>query len=68
MPESVIAANHTAQSKRLRARAAECRELARLMTSPSSAALYLKLADGYDALAAQEEQLAIAVMGFNIKA
>jgi hypothetical protein len=37
------------------------------MSSPSSAALYLKLADGYDTLAAQEEQLATEVMGFNIK-
>jgi hypothetical protein len=67
MPESVIAANHTAQSKRLRARAHECRELARLMTSPSNAARYLKLSEAYDALAAQEEQLATEVMGFNIK-
>jgi hypothetical protein len=49
---------HTARAKRLRDRAEECRTLARIMPSGAGAAAYLRYAEGYDALAEQQEQLA----------
>ena len=52
------AAEHTAQAKKLRHRGEECRTLARLMDTEVNAARYLRMADDYDALAKQEEQLA----------
>ena len=52
------AAEHTAQAKKLRHRGEECRTLARLMDTEENAAMYLRMADDYDALAKQEEQLA----------
>jgi hypothetical protein len=60
-------AEHTAQSKKLRHRGEECRTLARLMDSEENAARYLRMADAYDALAKQEEQLARDVVRFNLK-
>ena len=61
------AAEHTAQAKKLRHRGEECRTLARLMDSEENAARYLRMADAYDALAKQEEQLARDVVRFNLK-
>jgi hypothetical protein len=52
------AVDHTARAKGLRDRAEECRTLARIMTSEASVAAYLHYAEGYDALAEQQEQLA----------
>jgi hypothetical protein len=52
------AAEHTAQAKKLRHRGEECHTLARLMDTEVNAARYLRMADDYDALAKQEEQLA----------
>ena len=52
------AVDHTAQAKRLRDRAEEWRSLARMMTCEANAASFLRFADGYDALAEQQEQLA----------
>ena len=60
-------AEHTAQAKKLRHRGEECRTLARLMDSEENAARYLRMADAYDALAKQEEQLARDVVRFNLK-
>ena len=51
-------AEHTAQAKKLRHRGEECRTLARLMDTEENAAMYLRMADDYDALAKQEERLA----------
>jgi hypothetical protein len=48
------AVDHIARAKRLRDRAEECRTLARITGAPA----YLRWADGYDALAEQQEQLA----------
>ena len=61
------AGEHTAQAKKLRHRGEECRTLARLMDSEENAARYLRMADAYDALAKQEEQLARDVVRFNLK-
>jgi hypothetical protein len=52
------AVDHAAQATRLRNRAEEWRSLARMMTSEANAASFLRFADGYDALAEQQEQLA----------
>ena len=60
-------AEHTAQAKKLRHRGEECRTLARLMDTEENAARYLRMADAYDALAKQEEQLARDVVRFNLK-
>jgi len=60
-------AEHTAQAKKLRHRGEECRTLARLMDTEENAARYLRMADSYDALAKQEEQLARDVVRFNLK-
>jgi hypothetical protein len=51
------AVDHTTRAKRLRDRAEECRALARIMPSEVAAA-YLRYAQGYDALAEQQERLA----------
>jgi hypothetical protein len=63
------AVDHAAQAKRLRDRAEECRNLARMMTSETNAASYLRFADSYDALAEQQEQLArdIAELRINVQ-
>jgi hypothetical protein len=61
------ASEHTAQAKKLRHRGEECRTLARLMDTEESAARYLRMADAYDALAGQEEQLARDVVKFKLK-
>jgi len=62
------AAEHATQARKLRHRAEECRTLARLMTTKgTTTARYLSLADAYDALAEQEEQLARDVVRFNLK-
>ena len=58
---------HTAQAKKLRHRGEECRTLTRLMDTEENAARYLRMADSYDALAKQEEQLARDVVRFNLK-
>jgi hypothetical protein len=57
---------HIAQGRKLRHRAEECRTLARLMDTEANAARYLRMADAYDALAEQEEQLASDVVRFNL--
>jgi hypothetical protein len=49
---------HTTHAKKLRDRGEECRALAQLMDTEENAARYLRMADDYDALARQEEQLA----------
>jgi hypothetical protein len=56
-----------AKAKRLRDRAEECRALARIMTSAANAASYLNLAEAYDGLAEQQEQLARDIVKFDIK-
>ena len=61
------AAEHTAQAKKLRHRGEECRTLAGLMDTEENATRYLRMADAYDALAKQEEQLARDVVRFNLK-
>ena len=58
---------HIAQARKLRHRGEECRTLARLMDTEENAARYLRMADAYDALAEQEEQLARDVVNFNLK-
>ena len=52
------AVDHTDRAIRLRDRAEECRALARIIPTESGAATYLRYAEGYDALAEQEERLA----------
>jgi hypothetical protein len=52
------AIDHAALSKRLRHRAEECRALALMMISAANAASYLRLAETYDAMAEQADQLA----------
>jgi hypothetical protein len=54
----VAAVEAPARAKKLRDRAEECRVLARMMTSAANAASYLNLAEIYDGLAGQQEQLA----------
>ena len=49
------AVDHTTRAKRLRDRAEECRALARIMPSEVAVA-YLRYAQGYDALAEQQER------------
>ncbi len=49
--------DHSLQAKQLRDRAEECRALARMI----NAAYYLRLAETYDRLAEQQEQLACDV-------
>ena len=66
MPERKVA-EHTAQARKLRHRGEECRILARLMDTEENAARYLRMADAYDALAEQEEQLARDVVRFKLK-
>ena len=66
MPERKVA-EHTAQARKLRHRGEECRILARLMDTEENAARYLRMADAYDALAEQEEQLARDVVRFNAR-
>jgi hypothetical protein len=61
------AVNHTARAKKLRDRAKECRDLARMMTSEANAAVYLRFAEGYDVLAEQQERLARDIAQFKIK-
>jgi hypothetical protein len=58
---------HTAQAQKLRHRGEECRTLARLMDTEENTARYLRVADAYDALAEQEEQLARDVVIFELK-
>jgi hypothetical protein len=58
--------DHIAQARKLRHRGEECRTLARLMDTEANAATYLRMADNYDALAEQEEQLARDVVMFNL--
>ena len=50
--------DHTAQAKKLRDRAEECRALARIIPAEAGAATYLRYAEDYEALAEQEERLA----------
>jgi hypothetical protein len=50
--------DHAALNKKLRHRAEECRALARVVTSAPNAASYLRLAETYDAMAEQADQLA----------
>ena len=66
MPERKTA-EHTAQARKLRHRGEECRTLARLMETEENATRYLRMADAYDALAEQEEQLARDVARFKLK-
>ena len=49
---------HQQNAKKLRLRAAECRVLAGVATTPEGKESYLKLADAYDAIAMQEEAMA----------
>jgi hypothetical protein len=58
--------DHIAQARKLRDRGEECRTLARLMDTEANAATYLRMADAYDTLAEQEEQLASDVVRFNL--
>lgn len=53
-------ANHLAQAKKLRDRAAECRTLAKIAADESVASSYLMLADDYERLAQDEADLANA--------
>jgi hypothetical protein len=52
------AVDHTDRAIRLRDRAEECRALARIIPAEACAATYLRYAEGYDALAEQQERLA----------
>jgi hypothetical protein len=51
------AIDHAALSKKLRHRAEECRALAEMMTSAENAAIYLRIAETYDAMSKQADQL-----------
>jgi hypothetical protein len=51
------AIDHAALSKKLRHRAEECRALAEMMTSAENAAIYLRIAEIYDAMSKQADQL-----------
>jgi hypothetical protein len=53
--------NHQAQAEKLRARAVECRKLAKITADTATSASYLELADDYEALAQEEEDLAAAL-------
>jgi hypothetical protein len=61
------AIDHAALSKKLRHRAEECRALARVVTSAANAASYLRLAETYDAMAEQADQLARDIVKSGIK-
>lgn len=50
--------NHLLQEKKLRARADECRRLAKLSADSKAQYAYLELADRYDALAEEERDCA----------
>jgi hypothetical protein len=52
------AIDHASLSKKLRHRAEECRVLSEIMISADNAASYLRLAETYDAMAEQADQLA----------
>lgn len=52
-------ANHLAQAAKLRARAVECRKLAKIAANEKAVASYLELADDYESLAQEEEDLAV---------
>ena len=58
LAEEVAAVEAPARSKKLRDRAEECRALAQIVTSAPNVASYLNLAQIYDGLAEQQEQLA----------
>jgi hypothetical protein len=62
------AGGHTLQAKQLRDRAEECRALAQLTTSDANAAYYIRLAETYDHLAEQQEQLARDIAELKINA
>jgi hypothetical protein len=51
------AIDHAALSKKLGHRAEECRALAEMMTSAENAAIYLRIAEIYDAMSKQADQL-----------
>jgi hypothetical protein len=55
---AVATAEASAKAKKLRDRAEECRALAQMMTSAVNRAFYLNIAETYDRLAEQQEQLA----------
>jgi hypothetical protein len=61
------AADHIAKARKLRHRGEECRTLARLMDAEENAARYSRMADSYDALADEEEQLASDAVRFDLK-
>jgi hypothetical protein len=67
LAEEVAAVDAPARAKKLRDRAEECRALAQIVTSAPNAASYLNLAQIYDGLAEQQEQLARDIVKFNIK-
>ena len=67
LAEEVAAVEAPARAKKLRDRAEECRALAQIVTSAPNAASYLNLAQIYDGLAEQQEQLARDIVKFNIK-
>jgi hypothetical protein len=68
LSEEVAAVEAPARAKKLRDRADECRTLAQIMTTAPNVASYLNLAQIYDGLAQQQEQLARDIVKFNIKA
>jgi hypothetical protein len=61
------AAKHNGHAQKLRHRAEECRTLARLTDTEENAARHFRMADAYDALAEQEQQLARDVVRFNLE-
>jgi hypothetical protein len=67
LAEEVAAVEVPARSKKLRDRAEECRALAQIVTSAANVASYLNLAQIYDGLAEQQEQLARDIVKFNVK-
>lgn len=52
--------NHLAHAKRLRDRAQECRALSKISADEAIVSSYLLLADNYEQLAQEEEDLAFA--------
>jgi hypothetical protein len=48
---------HLTEERKLRARAGECRRLARITTDEKTRSAYIELADRYDALAEEERDL-----------
>jgi len=67
LAEEVAAVEAPARSKKLRDRAEECRALAQIVISAPNVASYLNLAQIYDGLAEQQEQLARDIVKFNVK-